>query len=148
MTYLAEKYGILVGVDGSVASDAAVRFVTRDAVLREAPLTLLHVVSPVPDWATASGQAEIAAAWEENARDVVEQARKTAVATVGKSALPDVRTEVVCSTAGSMLIGASSRAQMVVVGSRGSHAPQARARFRKPYETRATLSGRRPPVRL
>jgi hypothetical protein len=29
-----------------------------------------------------------------------------------------------------------------------SHAPQARARFRKPYETRATLSGRRPPVRL
>ncbi|MBV8179761.1 MAG: universal stress protein [Mycobacterium sp.] len=119
MPALETKYGLLVGVDGSVESDGAIRFAAREAVIRHAPLTLMHVVAPVPDWPTPSRQAEIAEAWEENARDVIEQAGKTALPTVGESASPDVRTEVVYSTVASMLIGASSRAQMIVVGSRG-----------------------------
>jgi nucleotide-binding universal stress UspA family protein len=119
MSALATKYGILVGVDGSLESDAAIRFATREAVMREAPLTLMHVVAPVPDWPTPSKQAEIAEVWEETARDVIEQARKTALATVGESASLDLRTEVVYSDVVPMLIGASSLAQMVVVGSRG-----------------------------
>lgn len=122
MTCLPTSYGILVGVDGSVASEAAIRFATREAVLREASLTLMHVISPIPDWGAPSMRLEIAAAWEANARHVVEQARKTTVATSVESALTDVRTEIAYSTAAtavSALIGASSRAQMTVVGSRG-----------------------------
>ena len=37
------KYGILVGVDGSAQSDAAIRFATREAVLRDAPRADQHV---------------------------------------------------------------------------------------------------------
>ena len=122
MTCLPTSYGILVGVGGSVASDAAIRFATREAILREAPLTLMHVISPIPEWGAPSMHPEIAAAWEDNARHVVEQARKTTVAASGESALVDVRNEIAYSTAATAvcaLIDASSRAQMIVVGSRG-----------------------------
>lgn len=119
MSALPTKYGILVGVDGSVESDAAIGFATREAVMRDEPLTLMHVVPPVPDWPTPSKQAEIAEVWEESARGVIERARKTAFAIAGESALPDLRTEVVYSPVVQMLIGASPQAQMLVVGSRG-----------------------------
>jgi nucleotide-binding universal stress UspA family protein len=113
------KYGILVGVDGSAQSDAAIRFATREAAMRDAPLTLMYVVGPVPDWATRSEQARIAKVWETDARDIIEQARKTALASAGASASPDLRTEVVHSSVMPTLIGASTRADMIVVGSRG-----------------------------
>lgn len=122
MTCLPTSYGILVGVDGSVTSDAAIRFATREAVLREAPLTLMHVLSPIPQWGAPSMHPEVSAAWEDNARHIVEQARKSTVATSAESALLDVRTEIAYSTAAtaaSVLIGASSQAQMIVVGCRG-----------------------------
>lgn len=119
MSALPTKYGILVGVDGSVESDAAIGFATREAVMRDAPLTLMHVVPPVPDWPTPSKQAEIAEVREESAREVIERARKTALAIAGESASPDLRTEVVYSPVVQMLIGASPQAQMLVVGSRG-----------------------------
>lgn len=119
MSALAPKHGILVGVDGSVESDAAIRFATCEAVMRDAPLTLMYVVGPIPDWAAPSEQARIAQVWEEDARNVIEQARKTAWASVGVSASLDLRTEVIDSDVMSMLIGASTRAQMIVVGSRG-----------------------------
>jgi nucleotide-binding universal stress UspA family protein len=117
------KYGILVGVDGSAQSDAAIRFATREAVMRDAPLTLMYVVGPVPDWATRSEKARIAKVWEEDARDIIEQARKTALASVGASDSPDLRTEVVHSSVMPTLIEASTRADMIVVGSRGMTAP-------------------------
>ncbi len=119
MTGVAKQYGIAVGVDGSVASDAAVRFAAREAALHETTLTLLHVIAPVPSWATSSEQADIAAAWEANARDVIEQARKIAAAAADESVLPDVRSEITHSAVAPTLIGASSRARMVVVGSNG-----------------------------
>ena len=41
------KSGIAVAVDGSAESDAAVRWAAREALLREANVTLVHVVAPV-----------------------------------------------------------------------------------------------------
>ena len=53
------KYGFLVAVDGSAESDAAVRRAAREAVLRDAPVTLAHVVMPVVvSWPVASLQGE------------------------------------------------------------------------------------------
>ena len=55
--------GVVVGVDGSPGSDVALRWAARDAELRNAPLTLVHVVplgsgrwresSAVPTWLRA-----------------------------------------------------------------------------------------------
>jgi nucleotide-binding universal stress UspA family protein len=122
MFQAATKYGILVGVDGSVESDAAIRWATREAMMRGESITAMHAVAPVPDWPTPSRQAQIAEAWEKNARDVIEQARKTVIATVGDSDAADLRTEVVYSAVVPALIDASRQAGMIVIGSRGMSA--------------------------
>ena len=67
------KYGILVGVDGSAESEAAVRFATREAGMRDAPLTLVHVVAPVVvSWPVAQLQGRFTEWQEENAQHVIE----------------------------------------------------------------------------
>ncbi len=119
MSATATKYGILVGVDGSAQSDAAVNFATRESVMRGIPLTLMHVIEPVPDWASRAEQSRITQAWEADGRDVIEHARKTALACVTVPASLDLRTEVVCSPVVPMFVVASTDAQMVVLGSRG-----------------------------
>ena len=46
MSSTTKDLGIIVGVDGSPASDAAVSWATHDAVMRGVPLTLMHVQDP------------------------------------------------------------------------------------------------------
>jgi len=41
------KYGMLVAVDGSAESHAAVRWAADEAMLRRLPITLMHVIVPV-----------------------------------------------------------------------------------------------------
>ena len=49
------NYGILVAVDGSAESDAAVRWAAREAAMHDAPVTVMHVVAPiVANWAVRS----------------------------------------------------------------------------------------------
>ena len=38
-----KRYGIVVGVDGSAASNSAVFWAARDAAMRHVPLTLVHM---------------------------------------------------------------------------------------------------------
>ncbi len=115
-----KKYGILVAVDGSTESDAAVRWATDEAVLHNAPLTLAHVVVPVvTSWPVRSLQTEFNQWQEDNARQVLDQAEQIVRASHDESALPDVRTEVLHDYDVSALVTASKQARMVVVGSRG-----------------------------
>ena len=105
------KYEILVAVDGSPESDAAVRWVTREAELRELPITLAHVVVPVvTSWPVRSLQAEFNEWQEDNARQVLEQAQKMLRSTLGESELPNVRTEVLHDYAVPALVKASKQA--------------------------------------
>jgi nucleotide-binding universal stress UspA family protein len=114
------KYGILVAVDGSAESDAAVRWAAREAVLRDAPVTLAHVVMPVVvSWPVASLQGSYNEWQEENAQHVIEQAQKTLHASLGETQPRAVRTEVLHFNVVPALVNASKEAQMVVVGSRG-----------------------------
>jgi len=50
MSSIARKYVVLVCVDGPAASDAAVEWATRDAVVRHLPITLLHTVPGFFGW--------------------------------------------------------------------------------------------------
>jgi nucleotide-binding universal stress UspA family protein len=114
------NYGILVGVDGSAESDAAIRWATNEAIMRDAPVTLMHVVEPaVVSWTIGAFQATITEWQEENAQRVIEQAQKMMHASVGESEPPTVHTKVRYAIVATALIDASKQAQMIVVGSRG-----------------------------
>ena len=120
MSEATTKLGILVGVDGSKESDAAVRWAAKEATIRDVPITLMHVMAPVVvNWPVGSLQASCTDWQEENARRVIEQAQTTLHASVGDSELPEAHTEVRHADVATTLVGASRQAKMVVVGSRG-----------------------------
>lgn len=48
MTRQRARLGIVVGVDGSASATAAIKWAARDAVLRNVPLRLVHVVPTDP----------------------------------------------------------------------------------------------------
>ena len=47
MSETTPKNAIVVGVDGSTGSDAAIRWAAGEAMLRAAPIILVHVVAPL-----------------------------------------------------------------------------------------------------
>ena len=113
------KYGILVAVDGSAESDAAVRWAAREAVLRDAPVTLAHVVMPVvvARRRVVAGKLQRVAGGERAACDragTEDTARQP-----GRDSAARGATEVLHSDIVPALVDASKEAQMVVVGSRG-----------------------------
>lgn len=114
------KYGILVAVDGSLESDAAITWATREAALHGVPLTLMHTVAPiVVGWPVGQLYKEMPD-WQQDIADaVVAHARKTALEGFGESEPPEVRVEIVYANTVSTLIEASRQAQLLVVGSQG-----------------------------
>ena len=110
---------ILVGVDGSAGSDAAVRWAAREAAMRSLPLTLLHVLEPSlvssaegpTDDAITQGQLNRAHRIVDSSRELVGQL------TAGTPL--DVHTQVQYAGITPTLVEESTQAWMVVVGSRG-----------------------------
>jgi nucleotide-binding universal stress UspA family protein len=120
MSESTTKYGILVAVDGSAESDTAVRWAAREAVMRHASVTLMHVIAPVVvHWPFTPLQESFDEWQQENAQFVIEQAQKTFHASLGDAEPPSLRAAVPRAAVVSTLIDASSEAQLVVVGSRG-----------------------------
>lgn len=120
MTDDKAKYGILVGVDGSPESEAAIRWATTEAIMRDRPLTLMHAIPPVVvSWPVAYLEASFADSQAASAREAIEKAQKTVQASAGESQPPAVRTEMRHTDAPSALVNASREADMTVVGSRG-----------------------------
>jgi len=114
------KYGIIVGVDGSVESDAAVSWAAREASMRHQLVTLMHVVQPVVvSWPVSPEQTTVAEWQDDNARHVIDQARNRLSSAMDQPRPPDIRTEVLYSHPVDGLADASKDAQMIVVGSHG-----------------------------
>lgn len=114
------KFGILVGVDGSAESGAAVRWAAREAVLRDTAVTLVHVVAPVVvTWPVANLGPSFSDWQEDNAQQAIDQAQKQFQAEVGDARSPDVQTLVRHDNVASGLVKLSRDAEMIVVGSRG-----------------------------
>jgi nucleotide-binding universal stress UspA family protein len=111
---------VLVGVDGSVASDAAVAWGTREAILRQLPITLVHAVNPVVvGWPVGQIHADMPQWQKDKAQHVIDQARKTLNANLGESEPPELQTRIVYSSVLPTLIDASKDAWMIVVGGQG-----------------------------
>ena len=120
MSETARKHGILVCVDGSAASDAAVVWATREAIMRHLPITLIHAVPPVVVGWPVGQLYTVMPDWQkENGQHALDQARKTLSANRNEAEPPEIRTEMVYSGIIPALIDASKDAWMIVVGSQG-----------------------------
>lgn len=116
-------HGIMVGVDGSAESDAALRWATDEAVMRRVPMTLVHVAAPVvTGWPMGSILAEVTEWQQDNARHVLDQALQIVQACAPASHRPDVHAEILGSAVVPTLVNASETEKMVVVGNRGTGA--------------------------
>nr|ABP47458.1 UspA domain protein [Mycolicibacterium gilvum PYR-GCK] len=112
--------GILVGVDGSPESHAAVRWAAQEAVLRRRPVTLMHVVSPiVVTWPIDTVVANFYEWQEDNAARVLKQSQETLAAAVSDTTAPTVEVEVRHDGIVPEFTEASQHADLLVLGSRG-----------------------------
>lgn len=128
MATAASTQPIIVGVDGSPASQVAVDWAAHTAALRGVALELVHVLTPpvvmaFPEVPLPSGYLQ----WQEDAgRAVLATAVKTAeeaALAVGKGTRPlTVTTEMVSGPSVPVLAELSGQAQMIVVGCRGRSA--------------------------
>jgi nucleotide-binding universal stress UspA family protein len=115
-----QRPGIVVGVDGSPASLVAVDWATRDAAMRNVPLTLVHVASGLagtwPQTPTPTGFG----AWQRRrGREIFDDAVRIVERAIPGPGLIQVDTEMYYSATIPTLIDMSKEAELVVVGSRG-----------------------------
>lgn len=119
--------GIVVGVDGSPSSIVAVEWAARDAAMRNVPLRLVHIVSPVVapadgPWPQTLGSPEFSQWQEDQARQIIEEAHKIAVEAASPIGSPQVDSELLHSPTVPTLVDLSKEAAMIVVGCRGQGA--------------------------
>jgi nucleotide-binding universal stress UspA family protein len=120
MTTTATHHGIVVGVDGSSSSKAAVAWAARDAGLRKLPLTLVLVLLPPasmtwPEVPLPPGFQH----WQEaDGRKVIRDATAIAHEASGPDTI-EIDSEIVAGVPVASLADLSKDAQMVVVGRHG-----------------------------
>jgi nucleotide-binding universal stress UspA family protein len=120
----ATKPTIVVGVDGSAASEAAIRWAASEAGLRGFGITLVHVVTPaVVSWPLGPMHANITEWQRDRAGEIVDAARRILDK---ESALRSGHVDTVILN-GSVVPTPTDAAgqtqmvsQMIVVGSRGT----------------------------
>ena len=114
---------IVVGVDGSAHSAAALRWAADEAALRSAPLEIVHAWSFVPV-ATPADSGLVPMAWTDNVEllDVTRQAAQDAAAAQVEEVLGadhGATVSVVEGGPAEALLDAAEDADLVVVGNRG-----------------------------
>ena len=109
---------IVVGVDGSRASDAAVRWAAREAMMRVLPIKLINVVAPTLVSSAMAPNHTITQEEERQARQSLKQAQRIVEELAGEK-LPDIHAQRQYAGVVPTLVDASKDAQMVVVGRSG-----------------------------
>ncbi|WP_406815392.1 universal stress protein [Mycobacterium sp. M23085] len=120
MTESVKRHGIVVGVDGSPASNFAVCWAARDAAMRHLSLTLVHMLHPfVPAWPVLP-LVDDAVIWrEDDGRRLLQEAVKIAEDATRTSRRIDIASQLWKAPPTPTLVQMSDEAEMVVVGSRG-----------------------------
>jgi nucleotide-binding universal stress UspA family protein len=120
MVSTAKHYGIIVGIDGSPASDAAVSWAAHDAAIRGLPLTLVYVDNPVaPTWAQAPTLKNSPEEQEAEGRSLLAHASTIARDAIADTAQIRINGELLSSATIPTLVDRSQDAELIVVGSRG-----------------------------
>ncbi|HYB38237.1 MAG TPA: universal stress protein [Mycobacterium sp.] len=120
--------GVVVGVDGSATSRKAVRWATRAAMMRNVPLTLVHVFSadvvspPGLTWPAVAIPADLRQWQETEAQNMIADAIKVVEDTAEDGEVPEVTSELFPAPTVPALVDLSKEARMVVVGCRGQGA--------------------------
>src|SRR3954452_375689 len=114
MTNLSKHPGIVVGVDGSPASNGAVQWAARTAELRNVSLTLVHVVPPTAGaWLDSSLLPAWMHAQRERGRQVLEDALKVAQASCQLNST-QIHSEMPSATSVGALVDLSKDADLIV----------------------------------
>ncbi len=120
MSAPVNRHGIVVGIDGSAASNAAVCWAARDAAMRHVPLTVAHMVNAaVPMYPAIPLSTGVAVWQEEQGRHVLEQAVKIAEDAINTDRKIEIKSELRCAPPVPTLVEMSEEAEMLVVGSNG-----------------------------
>lgn len=118
-----KRYGIIVGVDGSPASHAALGWAVRDAVLRQVPLTLVHVVNPVTtSWPQMPFPDQFPIWLKNEGRRILDDALKIAHDAAKDNPRTPTEAELMFSTTAPTLVELSKGAELIVVGNAGREA--------------------------
>jgi len=110
---------IVVAVDGSPESDAAIAWAAHEGAMRAVPVTLVHVISPVLISVPVEPMFNPHDWYERSARQILESAEETLRSSWSGARPADVRTVTAHAAVVPALLEASESAQMVVVGNRG-----------------------------
>jgi nucleotide-binding universal stress UspA family protein len=118
-----DRPGIVVGVDGSAASKAAIDWAARDAAMRNLSLTLVHVASGLgPAWPQTPPPVGLGEWQQRHCRELLADAVGIVdTATGGAHTIP-TNTETYYSATIPTLVDMSKEAEMIVVGRRGAGA--------------------------
>ncbi|MEB3981604.1 universal stress protein [Mycobacterium sp. 663a-19] len=118
MSASAKQLGIVVAVDGSPASNAAVSWAAREAAMRNVCLTVVHaVVTPTTTWPPVPYPDSLVVRLEDEGKKLVMHAIKIAEDAADRKVT--INRELVYSTPALALLKMSDEAQLVVVGSSG-----------------------------
>jgi nucleotide-binding universal stress UspA family protein len=112
--------GIIVGIDGSGHSEAALDWAIREAAIRNAPLTVLTVHEVAASgWGGTVIYPADESIREQNRKAAQEAADRAAQKANGQQP-PSITVRAVSGTPAEVLIDASREADLLVVGSRGA----------------------------
>ena len=111
---------IVVAVDGSPASNAAVSWAAHEAAMRNVPLTVVHaVVTPTATWPPVPYPDSLAVRLEDEGRKEVLHAVGLAEKAMPTDRRVAIKRKLVYSTPALALVDMSDEAEMIVVGSSG-----------------------------
>ena len=120
MSAPVEHRGVVVAVDGSPASNFAVCWAARDAVMKNVPLTVVHaVVTPTATFPPVAYPEALAVRLEDEGKKAIMHAVKVAEEAMPADRKVTINRELVYSTPAPALVEMSDEAEMIVVGSSG-----------------------------
>ena len=127
MTRQRAHLGIVVGVDGSASSTAAVEWAVRDAGTRNVPVrnwyTSCRRMQRSPDSGREAHCPDELSQWQQDrSRQIIDDAHKIALDTASQCGPVQVDSELLHSATVPTLVDLSREADMVVVGCRGEGA--------------------------